>query len=194
MPSESTPGRDRIVAAVVTVTATHGLDAISVRRVAAEAGVTGGMVQHHFHTKRAMLRAAMDFVSERVTWQVRAVLAESAPPVALTRVCHLLVPLDDQRAEDGRVTLAFLARAAVDEDLAVEYRRTWQRLEDVFASLFASARGRRAPAGRDRTAAALLLATLDGLATAGLVETVRLPPERIEALLDRQVDALLRQP
>jgi hypothetical protein len=129
-----------------------------------------------------MLRAAMLAVTTRVA----ALLdADGGPPAAaLRRLALLLVPLDEAAAVDGRVWLAFVSRAAVDPELAEQHQRTWAALEERIAALLAAA-GSTADA-------ALLLATLDGLAVAALVEPKRLPPTRLRALVDAAVDAALR--
>ncbi len=182
--------RDRVLDAVITIVARRGLDAVSVRNVAAEAGVSGGAVQHHFPTKHSMLGEAMDAVVDRVRARIARVPTGTAP-AALRGIAAQLVPLDPQRAAEGRVCLAFLARAAVDPELAAHHQNRWQQLEDVFSALFAASRGRASPTPADRTAAGLLLGLLDGLAIAGLIETDRLPARRIRALIAAQLDLLL---
>lgn len=192
--NDGMPARERVVRALVAIVARSGLDAVSVRHVAAEAGVTGGMVQHHFPTKHAMLTAAMTAVTDQVRARTAAARQSHDPAAALRAVCTQLLPLDATRAGEGRVWLAFLARAAVDEELAAVHRSTWQQLEDLLTDLIAAARGGMTPVDGDRAAAALLLATLDGLATGGLVETTRLAPRRVERLLDAQLAAVLKSP
>ncbi|WP_158073499.1 TetR/AcrR family transcriptional regulator [Actinophytocola xanthii] len=176
---------------MVTLVVDGGLEAVSVRQVAAKVGVTGGMVQHHFPTKQAMLRAAMATVTQGVRARVREARAGLPPAEALREISRLLVPLDAERSREARVWLAFAARAAVDPELAAYHQDTWTELENTLAGLFAAVRQDTAPEAADRTYAALLLAMLDGLAATGLIEPRRLAPERMEMLLDRQIDVLL---
>ncbi|TCP54267.1 TetR family transcriptional regulator [Tamaricihabitans halophyticus] len=183
--------RERILTALVELVATRGLEAVSVRQVAAQAGVTGGMVQHHFSTKQQMIRAAMAAITENLAELVAEAQTGLPPGSALRSICRMLVPLDDERMVHARIWLAFLARAAVDDDVATEHRQTWQQLEDIFARLLAAAGNRGRPLAVDRAGGALLLATLDGLATGGVVEPDRLPVKRIDQLLSAQLDLLL---
>ncbi|HVK23264.1 MAG TPA: TetR/AcrR family transcriptional regulator [Actinokineospora sp.] len=183
--------RDGVIRALVALVAERGMDAVSVRQVADAAGVSAGFVQHHFRTKQAMLAAAMDAVTGQVESRVRAV-ADQEPADALREIARQLVPLDDERAVEGRISLAFVAHAITDPELSANYQRTWRRLEELLTGLIAAVRGRARGSADDRAAAALLLATIDGLAIGGVAEPGRLDRRRIAALLARQLDAVTR--
>jgi AcrR family transcriptional regulator len=109
--------RTRIADALMRVAADQGLEAVSLRHVAAEAGVSAGMVQHYFRTKDEMMAFALSVVRDR--GQVRVTeavtrLGDDPPPRLLLRtVIATLLPLDSDVRDDGRVALAFLAYAAV---------------------------------------------------------------------------------
>lgn len=134
--------RDQLTGALVRIVAERGLDEVSVRQVAAEVGVSGGMVQHHFPTKKAMLLAALDSVTTAFQTRANAACAERLPADALREVAHQLVPLDAERAAEARVWLAFVARAAIDPELAAVHRAGWQKLEDRLTGLLAATRNR----------------------------------------------------
>ncbi|MEJ2890706.1 TetR/AcrR family transcriptional regulator [Actinomycetospora aeridis] len=176
--------RDRLDAAVTALIAEEGLAGVSVRKVAARAGVSVGMVQHHHPTKRDMLAAAAEAVSRSFAARTERAVTGLPPREALRELCRQLLPLDAARADEGRVWLAFVAAAAVDDDLAARHTRGWRELEDLLAELVARCRHDGDDIDdADRAHAAGLLATLDGLAVGGVVEPGRLPPERLEALL-----------
>lgn len=58
--------RARIRYAALELYSDHGEDRVSMRRVAAEVGVTIGLIQHHFGTKEGLRRAVDDLVVEHV--------------------------------------------------------------------------------------------------------------------------------
>lgn len=180
--------RERLTDAVVDLVVDRGLDAVSVREVAAAAGVTGGTVQHHFPTKQAMLIAALDQVTDSFQARCESALTGLEPASALRRLAEELLPLDEPRLREGKVWLAFVARASVDEQLAAIHRQSWQQLEDVLAALISAARGDATGAGQR---AGLLLAAVDGLATAGLVEPERVSTARMSALLTQALAGAL---
>ena len=58
--------RARIRNAALELYSEHGEDRVSMRRVAAEVGVTIGLIQHHYGTKDGLRRAVDDLVVEQV--------------------------------------------------------------------------------------------------------------------------------
>ena len=58
--------RSDILSAVVTVLSTRGADQLSIRTVAAEAGVSAGAVQHHFPTKQALFAELVRSMRQRL--------------------------------------------------------------------------------------------------------------------------------
>ncbi len=54
-------GREALLRAVITVVSTTGLRNLTYRSVAAEAGVTHGLVRHHFGSRDALIEAALDY-------------------------------------------------------------------------------------------------------------------------------------
>jgi len=68
--SETTPsGRQALLRATITVVARGGLRALTYRAVAAEAGVSHGLVRHHFGSRDQLIAEALDYA---VTESLRA--------------------------------------------------------------------------------------------------------------------------
>lgn len=200
LPSPSTAVRD----AVVAVIAEHGLQGTSVRRVAARAGVSVGAVQHHYRTKDAMLAAAMTRVEEvyRQRLSQEAEQLSHQPEALLRATVRSLVPRSPDDLSDTSLWLAFVARAAVHEATAAQHRVTWQRAEDGIAWLVTGCvealpdtsqpeDPAQQPPSWSREAAAELLALVDGLAVAVLLEPARMPPDRARRLVDDAVDRVV---
>src|SRR3712207_3368271 len=181
---------DRLLACVLDLLVAEGYEGISIRRVAAAAGVSIGAVQHHFPTKDALLAAAMERVSRQFEARLDRRIAPGAGPAEVLRaVADELVSTGEERRPASVIWLVRLARAAVHEPTAEVHRREWQQVEDLLAHLIAAARPDLAEqAARDE--ATVLLALLDGLAGAVAVEPGRVSGERAEALVTRHLDAL----
>src|SRR2546422_6311494 len=80
--------RQQLAEAVCRLAASQGLEAVSLRHVAAEAGVSMGQVQHYFSTKDELLLFAFRVVSERAEQRFAAAagaVPEGARPGALVR-------------------------------------------------------------------------------------------------------------
>lgn len=142
-----------IADAVLAVVARGGIEQASVRHVAAEAGVSAGMVQHYFRTKDELMRAAMERVGAAVERRLSLLPADTPPRELLRALFRQLLPLDDERAREGRVALAFLAHAAVDPAAAGELRDNGRRMRAYVAG--------QVPGGE--VTAVALLGLIDGL-------------------------------
>jgi AcrR family transcriptional regulator len=182
MPKRVDPGeRRRLIAdALMRVASSRGLEAVSLRHVAEEAGATAGMVQHYFRTKDEMMLFALDVVSERAEARIGAAVAalgSSPEPRALLRTMLLeILPLDDARQADGRVALAFLAYSAVRPSVAAAQRRGSIGLRDFVATLLPG------------DGANSLMALVEGLGLYLLSDV--LTPDEAVAALDAQLARL----
>lgn len=190
MPGVEEPS-DRLLDGVVDLLATSGYEGLSIRKVAAQAGVSIGAVQHHFATKDALLAAAMGRVSARFQARLIARVPEgAAPAVVLREVADELLGAGEGARPASVVWLVRLARSAVHEPTALAHRTEWRQVEDLLASLILDARSDLgAAAARDE--ATTLLAVLDGLAAAVAVEPGRVPPDRARELLRRHLERVL---
>jgi AcrR family transcriptional regulator len=151
--------RTRIADALMRVAADHGLEAVSLRHVAAEAGVSTGMVQHYFGDKDEMMAFALAVVRERIQARVAGAVArlgaDPAPRALLRTIIAAVLPLDDDGRDDGRVALAFLAYTAVRPAAAAALREDTAQMAAFFAGLL--------PAPNAKAAATGLLALMEGL-------------------------------
>lgn len=161
--------RQLIIDALMRVAATGGLEAISLRHVATEAGVTTGMVQHYFATKDDMMRFALNDIVERTTARIEAAMSALPQPVTpadqVRVLLTTLLPLDDDRRADGRVGLAFLAYSAVEPRAADLLRDGTRQMASFLAGQVRAAQeAGAAPSHLDPEAAgAGLLAAMEGL-------------------------------
>ena len=139
----------------------------------------------------ASATGSVDAVDAVVAERLAALSGQLSAEQRLRALAREILPLDPERAVEGRVWLAFVARAAVDPATAAAHTAGWQQLEDAMAALLAEHRGHPSAEQGDRDQAALLLAGLDGLAVAAVSEPSRLPTDRTARLADRLLsDAL----
>ncbi|TCP56163.1 TetR family transcriptional regulator [Tamaricihabitans halophyticus] len=187
--------RRRLIAdALLRVAAGNGLEAVSLRHVGAEAGVTSGMVQHYFRTKEEMLLFALEVVGERVQHRLAAEDHTTLAPAELARALLVqLLPLDAERYAEGRVALAFHAYAAVNPAIAAVLRENSAWLRSHLAELIGTAQARgHADAGIDPTSTATALqALVEGLNLHTLGK--HYPPETALQVLDAQLDAVFHR-
>lgn len=182
--------RQRIADAVCRLAAREGLEGASLRRVAAEAGVSMGQVQHYFTTKDDMLLFAFHTVSDRVERRLGAAAADGVPSTrALLRVLLLtMLSADPEGRAEAPLWVAFLARAVVEPRLAEPFRAGAGSLTGFAADRIRAAQeaGEASPSVDADLAASALFALADGL----MLRTL-LAPETIQdaiATLDYQLD------
>jgi AcrR family transcriptional regulator len=159
--------RTRIAEAVFRLAASQGLEAVSLRHVATEAGVSMGQVQHYFSTKDELLLFAFRVVSERAEQRFAAAVGAVPPdagPGALVRAMLGELLGDASRAE-APVVVAFLARAVVQPELAATLRAGGPAMVDFLAGQIRAAQDAgSASAVLDPVREAVtLIALVDGL-------------------------------
>lgn len=175
--------RALIAEAVWTLIRDQGLDAASVRNVAAATGLATGSVRHVFPTQAALQSFAMEMVINRVDQRVAAMDLPVDPVEAAVLALGQLLPLDAERSAENRVWFAFSAAALVDPRLG----RIRARAYDDLRSACAHWVRRVLPADTSRRSADLeterLFALVDGLAVHAALRPDALLPDRLEVLL-----------
>lgn len=185
--------RHAIGTALLRIVARDGLDAVSLRAVAAEAETSLGMVQRQFPTKDEMLLFALRLSGEMTGERIRRVPFRSPVLSTLRRIVDELLPLDEQRVTEARVYHAFTAKAATRADFAAIVEEQDRAFQEVLTSVFATAEseGEIAP-GHDHAALARMFSSvLDGTSLALLARPAGAPTADIAAGLD-EVLTLLR--
>ncbi|HWT95113.1 MAG TPA: TetR family transcriptional regulator C-terminal domain-containing protein, partial [Solirubrobacteraceae bacterium] len=109
--------RDELADAVWRLVVREGVEAASLRRVAAEAGWSVGSVRHYFATQHELLTFAMELVVTRATARLQTTPPGPDAPATAAALLGQLLPLDDERRAEMQVWLAFSTRAAVDPAL-----------------------------------------------------------------------------
>lgn len=176
------------------VAADQGLEAVSLRHVAAEAGVTAGMVQHYFPTKEAMMDFAMTSASTRYEARMAEAVAQLGDdPSARELVGAMLtalLPLDESGRADGRVALAFLSYAATKRAATAGLGENNAELRRFVTEQIhtAQAAGQARDAIDPEHAATGLLAMAEGLAVHAL--STGLPTEAAVSALHAQLDVV----
>jgi AcrR family transcriptional regulator len=173
-----------IAEALLRVAAEQGAEAVSLRHVAAEAGVSTGMVQHYFGTRDELMAFAMAQVSRHVQERLARDPAPGGPREAIRSLFLAMLPVDPDREREAHVALAFFAHVAIRPELARELREGAVGLRAHLAGQIRDAGSRMPP----EAAAIGLLALADGLGVQ--VVTGMLSAEEAVAALDAQLDVI----
>jgi AcrR family transcriptional regulator len=194
VPRPALIARDDLTDALIGVVVERGLEAVSIRSVAAAAGVSIGAVQYHFATKDDLLLAAYERAMDQVALRARAVAAGEPPPRVYVRaLLRELLPLDERREAELRVALAFSARSVNSPRLTELYTAGYRALREAVTGALAQAvaRGEAAAWVEPEHDAVQAIAVADGLAWHLLCAPSALTPAAAEAALDAHLARLL---
>jgi AcrR family transcriptional regulator len=185
--------RAKLGAAVWRLASREGLEAVTVRRVAEEAGCSTGAVVHYFADKEDLLLFAFGTVADRMRMRLAAAAEHTTDPLELARAWLVeALPIGKEQQAEVRVWFAFLGLALTRPEFARVQRLTYRAWRGRVTDLLQEAQGR----GDIRedvnpsAAAAALVALVDGLSIQATFEPRVLSAGQQAELIDRQLDAL----
>ncbi|MEV0081386.1 TetR family transcriptional regulator C-terminal domain-containing protein [Saccharopolyspora sp. NPDC050642] len=182
--------RAHLIGAVLDLIDGGGIPAVSMRAVAAAAGVSLAQVQYYFRSKEQLIVEAFRHICRDVEERAAAVGFDGPARSVLRALIDLWLPVDERLSRDARVWLAFSAEATTRPSLMSFAAEVDEGLREAFAQILrrASESGELNPAADPVTAAAGLLAVIDGLVVQSLVldesERAGFLGPRVEAHLD----------
>lgn len=190
-----TPAQARIAEAAIRVIAEQGFDVVSVRTVAAEAGLSAGTVQYHYPRRKDLLLAALGWSVQRQVDRIEAAVGDTAGGSARQRMgaaLRELLPLEGERSEDAAVWVSFGAAASTRDWLREVYWAEVQRFrQGLLAALEAAqAAGRLREGLTPQTAAPLVTALVNGL-TLDVLNAPAAEQALTEEALDRGLALIL---
>ncbi|MFF1574843.1 TetR/AcrR family transcriptional regulator [Leifsonia sp. NPDC058292] len=124
MRTSETPEQRRrdIGAAVWRIVRRDGINAVSTRSVASEAGMALGSLRHYFPRQSDVVEFAMRLVTDRTSARIRGIVeraGDGEPDRGLRQVLlEQYLPLDDERREEMEVWLVFAGATLSDVSLA----------------------------------------------------------------------------
>ncbi|GGT26073.1 TetR/AcrR family transcriptional regulator [Nonomuraea spiralis] len=176
--------RAEIAHAALRLGAREGLAGVSIGRVAQEAGVSKGLVQHYFPAKADLLRASAYLLRQEIERHVRAALLDAAGPAdTLRRTLLAVVELGARAPVLLLAGHAFLATAVADPDVRELYRAGGDTVHRELAALVAATASE--PGVEAGAEAHVLLGLARGLADGVLIG--ELDVAQAAAVLDHQL-------
>jgi AcrR family transcriptional regulator len=174
-------GRERLLDAAVRLIAREGIDNVRIARIAAEAGVSAGLVHYHFESRDALLEEAIEHSYERAGDMRLAALGEGRATASqrLQAMIDQCLPSTLPLREDWVLWVELWLRGARDPALRPVAARLYARLHGWFAEAIAEgvAAGELNACDADRMADRLL-ALIDGYGIRVLTEDPLMPLER----------------
>lgn len=186
--------RRELAQAVWRVILRDGVEGVSVREVAAEAGLSTGALRHYLRTKEELLASAAGLVVERTVVRIENRPRGTTVREAVRSALCVVLPLDAERRTEASIWFAFAARSLVDRRVAEKHEVVFDGTRELCRIIVADLdrTGWLVPGLDPEKEAARLHALLDGLCLHGLMG--RLGNGKMLAVLDAHLDGILQEP
>ncbi|MFE7606921.1 TetR/AcrR family transcriptional regulator [Streptomyces celluloflavus] len=186
--------RRRLAEAVWTLTVRDGLEGVTLRKVAAEAGVSMGQVQHYYGTMEELIRDAVARAVRALNARIEASVhaAGEASAETILRAClHAMLARDEEGLRLLQLSVAVLGRAVSDPSMAGVLAPNDGELVSFTAGLITAARTERGTTSRgdDRIDADICWTLATGLGVD--VALGQRSPEAAMEALDYHLDTVL---
>jgi AcrR family transcriptional regulator len=184
--------RECFADAAIRLIARDGFEGMTMRAVAAEAGLSYGSLFHYFGSKDELLIHAVRQLTAQQSRRVNEFSSRSKGLRALQRLLFDDALVDAASRDEAVVWLAFLSRAALQPDLARIHGQMidgW--LERIRQMLEEARAAGEVPATLDAEAEALAIWVYSaGVGQQGLLYPQRFPPARQRKLITACLDKL----
>lgn len=188
--------REEYVAALWRLVSREGAGAISVRSLAAEAGVSPSNVVHYLPSRAAMLGEAVRQLTGEAHRRARALRNDPLDLDGATDLVMVAIPDSPKRRRQSEVWLLLLAEREVNADAG----RILGELQDEVRVALRSGIDTFADSGlvhpkRDRDLEAERLhALIDGLSVHTLIDHRGMPPEHLRVIVRTHLASLATAP
>ena len=186
--------KDRLIEATILCMANYGPAGVSIERITDAAGVSRGLVRHHFGGKRQLLLEAFQRLADGQRAAFTADPAEDDDPVATLRAIVATDFREELAApERAHAWFGFWQAALGDPDLKEINERVYAEERERYSGLFREAARRQGLDIDSRKAGIGLVALADGAWIELLMAATDFTIEDALALCDDYIDTVLQQ-
>jgi len=184
--------RVEIVNAASRVIEREGLEGLTIRVIAAEAGASTAIVTHYFQHKEEILNTASRMSQSRIAARRAEIVKGLHGIQALEAVLAESLPLDVDRKLELHIEISFWARVISDETSRAQHLKSQDHWRAAIAGFVQEAMdgGEIDPHQDVIEVAEGLMAFVDGMGVEALMHPNRLPPSRQLQLLRNQIGRL----
>jgi AcrR family transcriptional regulator len=185
--------KDQIAEAAWRIIRSQGLDSVSVRNVAEEAGLSVGSLRHDFETQSELIVYAMMLLSSRVHERIANLSYTGSPRNHIEMIIAELLPLDDVRTAEAEIWFAYAGKALTDPAIRQISQQTHQELYVGFRKMIGLlVHENLTRKGLDQEAETRRLhALVDGLVLHALTSPDKSNPQDMVRLVSLHLDELI---
>lgn len=185
--------RDALIDATLTSLKRHGHEGASIRRISAEAGVSIGLINHHFDSKAELIAAAYETLALALQGSMRTQAQNDAatPRERLSGFFRASFAPEILDPDVFNVWLVFWSMVMHAPEMRAVHERTYGAYREILESLLAGIAAQPGvPTFKLRPAAIALSALLDGLWVELSLSRSTFSPQDAIALCEDWVEAL----
>ncbi|GAB17060.1 putative TetR family transcriptional regulator [Gordonia effusa NBRC 100432] len=183
--------RAQIGEALWRIVLRDGVGGVSIREVAAEAGISAGSLRHVFATKDELLLFSMQLVYHRAATRIAGHVEIDDPVEHGVAVLSEVLPFDDERRVEMHVNMALIAESGTRPTLRAEAVRAHDGLRQLCRNVIGRLRDYGLVAERrDVEGEAMRLHALIDGAAMHLVLGDNDPPEAVQRMLTLYLEDL----
>lgn len=166
--------------------AERGIDEVTIREIAREAGYSSGVLAHYFENKDDLLAHASRMSHQQIYERYEAELDTPRKSKALRDVLLDNLPLDDRRNLETRIEMSFWARSLRNESLSEIQAEKSGHLRGLIKELVEANQAEGAISGEHspKRVADLLAALIDGISLHALLYPDRMTPRQQRVLME----------
>ncbi len=182
--------RRELAGAVWRVILRGGIEAVSIREVAAEAGLSTGALRHYYRTKEELLAGADRLLAKRVIERLEKRFREGSVRDTVRAALLEVLPLDDERYTEAAIWFAFASRSFGDRRVSHKHRNVFDGARELCQRMVyeIAAAGELAPGTDPEKEVYRLHALIDGLVVQALMG--RLQTGELLGVLDAHLDEI----
>jgi len=157
--------RRQLIEAAIRCLAEGGMSAFTIDRICREAGVSRGLINHHFESKNALLVAAYEAMTEYLAEASRAGMAEAgADPVKRLNAMIAASFVQDAFVKSQlRAWLAVWGEISANRQLLALHRKRYDQYSEGLTSAISAIAKQRKRKVDAKGLARMLIALIDGL-------------------------------
>jgi AcrR family transcriptional regulator len=184
--------REEIAGAVLRVVGHRGVNGVTMRAVAKEAGWSTGILHHYFNDKQALLVGGLRLAASITGKHIRKAMSDSEPKQQLRLVLEAGMPLDQRREVLCRIFFFFWAEGLGDSDLSKELAHNYDWWKQQIRSILkvGQKQGWVRSDISTRMLAEMLVAMADGVAVQARFSSPVMSKQRLSKHVTMWIDNL----
>jgi AcrR family transcriptional regulator len=182
--------RRHLIASVVKrMVAAYGMEAVTVRAVAREAGFSSTIVSHYFRDKRDLMSFTYSTIRARAIEMIDEAIASNAD---MLTCFERLLPVNEANLADWQAWFGFWGKATSDANLAAERVAGTEGTQNLFLRILdhACRRGELSEHLDLEIHAYRLQMFVNGLASFVVMQPKAWPPERQHAMMAAEIELM----